>query len=67
METTTGLGHQVSADHKKMLAIKSTLEDAAMQLGSRSEHVRLQNLINQAIEEAHSIACAEEDSLDENS
>lgn len=66
IEQKTGLGHQLSEDRKRLQSVKSTLEDAGIQLGIRSEHVRLQQLINAAIEEANSLACAADDYLDQN-
>ena len=61
--TQTGYGHQLAADKKRLLSVKGTLEDASLQLGYRSEHVNLRNLINMAIDEAQSLACAAEDRL----
>lgn len=58
-----GLGHQVKSEVKKMEAIRSTLEDAALQLGHPSEHVRLQGFINAAIEEANSLASSADERL----
>jgi hypothetical protein len=58
-----GVGHQVAADLKKLEAVKSTLEDAAMQLGLKSEHATLSRMINQAIEEAASLASSADEYL----
>jgi hypothetical protein len=63
-EYNTGLGHQVSEDLKNIDAVKSTLEEAAMLLGVRSEHVELQRRINAAIEEAASISVSADDYLE---
>jgi hypothetical protein len=60
----TGLGHQVAEDLKRLEAVKSTLEDAALQLGLKSQHIQLQNLINAAIEEAASLTVSADDYLD---
>jgi hypothetical protein len=59
----SGLGHQVAEDLKTLQVVKSTLEDAGMQLGLRSKHIQLQNLINAAIEEAASLTVASDDYL----
>lgn len=59
-----GLGHQVSEDLKRLEAVKSTLEEAALQLGLRSPHIALQNKIKAAIEEAASLAVSADDYLE---
>jgi hypothetical protein len=57
----------VSQELRILQSVKSTLEDAALQLGYRSRFTALKNRINASIEEAASEIIAADDYLNERS